>query len=50
MENVSGLFWQAAAVLYPLTDPVDYEPETSATIGAWPPLRARSRSSTCTTS
>ncbi len=34
MENVYGLFGQAAAVLYPLTDPVDYEPEMSATIGA----------------
>jgi N-acyl-D-aspartate/D-glutamate deacylase len=34
MENVYGLFGRAAAVLYPLTDPVDYEPEMSATIGA----------------
>ena len=34
MENVYGLFARSAALMYPLGDPVDYEPERSATIGA----------------
>jgi N-acyl-D-amino-acid deacylase len=34
MENVYGLFTRAAAVMYPLQDPVDYEPEVSQTLGA----------------
>ncbi len=34
MENVYGLFRKAAAVMYPLADPVDYEPDVSATLGA----------------
>ncbi len=34
MENVYGLFSRAAAVMYPLDDPVDYEPELDATLGA----------------
>lgn len=34
MQNVYGLFNMAAPVLFPLADPVDYEPEASTTIGA----------------
>jgi N-acyl-D-aspartate/D-glutamate deacylase len=34
MENVFGLFGRAAAVLYPLSDPVDYEPDLSDSFGA----------------
>jgi N-acyl-D-aspartate/D-glutamate deacylase len=34
MENVYGLFRRSAAVMYPLSDPVDYEPDRSQTIGA----------------
>ena len=34
MENVYGLFARSAGVMYPLSDPVDYEPERTATIGA----------------
>ncbi len=34
MENVFGLFTRAAPVMFPLNDPVDYEPGTEATIGA----------------
>lgn len=34
MENVFGLFARSAAVMYPLTDPVDYEPRRDTTIGA----------------
>jgi N-acyl-D-aspartate/D-glutamate deacylase len=34
MENVYGLFKQAAAVMYPLGNPVDYEPGLDQTIGA----------------
>jgi N-acyl-D-aspartate/D-glutamate deacylase len=34
MMNVYGLFQRAAAAVYPLTDPVDYEPEMSACLGA----------------
>jgi N-acyl-D-aspartate/D-glutamate deacylase len=34
MENVYGLFGRAAAVLYPLNDPVDYEPDLSDSFGA----------------
>ncbi len=34
MENVYGLFNMAAPVLFPLSDPVDYEPGSEATIGA----------------
>jgi N-acyl-D-amino-acid deacylase len=34
MMNVYGLFQRAAAALYPLTDPVDYEPEMSQCLGA----------------
>ena len=34
MENVYGLFGRSAAVLFPLNDPVDYEPTRDTTIGA----------------
>jgi N-acyl-D-amino-acid deacylase len=34
MENVYGMFRRSAGVMYPLSDPVDYEPERSQTIGA----------------
>ena len=34
MENVYGLFTNAAPVMYPLSNPVDYEPALSETIGA----------------
>lgn len=34
MENVHGQFARAAAVMYPLGDPVDYEPALDQTIGA----------------
>ena len=34
MENVYGLFNRSAAVMFPLNDPVDYEPDRSATLGA----------------
>ena len=34
MENVYGLFGRSAAVMFPLNDPVDYEPTKDATLGA----------------
>lgn len=34
MENVYNLFNYAAPVMFPLNDPVDYEPGTDATMGA----------------
>lgn len=34
MENVYKLFTDAAPVVFPLNDPVDYEPNQSATLGA----------------
>ena len=34
MENVFGLFTRAAPVMFPLTDPVDYEPGRDKTLGA----------------
>ena len=34
MENVYGLFTRAAAVMFPLSDPVDYEPTVDKTLGA----------------
>ncbi|MFK7918621.1 MAG: amidohydrolase family protein [Ilumatobacter sp.] len=34
MENVYGLFTRSAAVMYPLSNPVDLEPDVSATLGA----------------
>ncbi len=34
MENVYGLFTRAAALLYPLSNPVNYEPDASETLGA----------------
>ena len=34
MENVNGLFRRSAAVMYPLTDPVDYEPTMDRMLGA----------------
>jgi N-acyl-D-amino-acid deacylase len=34
MQNVYRLFQMAAAAVYPLADPVDYEPELSASLGA----------------
>ena len=34
MENVYGLFKRSAAVMFPLDDPVDYEPTRDATLGA----------------
>ncbi len=34
MENVYGLFGRSAAVVFPLNDPVDYEPTKDATLGA----------------
>ena len=34
MENVHGLFTRAAAVMYPLSDPVDLEPTVDDTLGA----------------
>jgi N-acyl-D-aspartate/D-glutamate deacylase len=34
MENVYGLFTRAAPVFYPLADPVDYEPDQAASLGA----------------
>ena len=34
MENVYGLFKMAAPVMYPLSNPVDYEPGIDETIGA----------------
>ena len=34
MENVSSLFSQAAPILFPLDDPVDYEPDMSECLGA----------------
>jgi N-acyl-D-aspartate/D-glutamate deacylase len=34
MENVYGLFTNAAPVMYPLSNPVDYEPALSDTLGA----------------
>jgi N-acyl-D-amino-acid deacylase len=34
MENVYGLFKRAAAVMYPLSNPVDYEPGLDDTLGA----------------
>ena len=33
MENVYGLFGRSAAVMFPLNDPVDYEPTKDATLG-----------------
>ncbi len=34
MENVYGLFTRSAAVMFPLNDPVDYEPGRDETLGA----------------
>jgi N-acyl-D-aspartate/D-glutamate deacylase len=34
MANVYGLFQRAAPVIYPLADPVDYEPQMSECLGA----------------
>ena len=34
MENVYGLFTRAAPVMYPLNNPVDYEPNQDQTLGA----------------
>lgn len=34
MENVYNLFTQAAPVMFPLSDPVDYEPDGDQTLGA----------------
>ena len=34
MENVYGLFTRAAPVMFPLSDPVDYEPDRDQTLGA----------------
>jgi len=34
MENVFGLFTRAAPVMFPLSDPVDYEPGVESTLGA----------------
>ena len=34
MANIFNLFLRAAPVVYPLADPVDYEPEMSACLGA----------------
>jgi N-acyl-D-aspartate/D-glutamate deacylase len=34
MANLYGLFQMAAPMMYPLADPVDYEPPLSATLGA----------------
>ncbi|MCU0261943.1 MAG: amidohydrolase family protein, partial [Ilumatobacteraceae bacterium] len=34
MANLYGLFQMAAPMMYPLSDPVDYEPPLSATLGA----------------
>ena len=34
MENVYGLFTRAAPVMFPLSNPVNYEPETDQTLGA----------------
>ena len=34
MENVYGLFTRAAPVMFPLSDPVDYEPGKEQTLGA----------------
>lgn len=34
MENVYGLFQRAAPVMYPLSSPVDYEPDIGDTLGA----------------
>ncbi len=34
MENVYSLFGRSAAVMFPLNDPVDYEPSKDATLGA----------------
>jgi N-acyl-D-amino-acid deacylase len=34
MENVAGLFRRSAAVMYPLSDPVDYEPGLDDMLGA----------------
>lgn len=34
MENVYGLFTRAAPVMFPLNNPVDYEPDTDQTLGA----------------
>jgi N-acyl-D-amino-acid deacylase len=34
MENVYGLFTRSAPVVYPLDDPVDYEPMSDTTLGA----------------
>jgi N-acyl-D-amino-acid deacylase len=34
MENVYGLFKRAAPVMYPLSNPVDYEPDATETLGA----------------
>ena len=34
MENVYGLFTRSAPVVFPLNDPVDYEPTKDATLGA----------------
>ncbi|MGH1491219.1 MAG: N-acyl-D-amino-acid deacylase family protein [Acidimicrobiales bacterium] len=34
MENVYGLFTRAAPVMFPLSDPVDYEPGVDQTLGA----------------
>ena len=34
MENVYGLFTRSAPVVFPLNDPVDYEPTRDATLGA----------------
>ncbi len=34
MANLYGLFQMAAAMIYPLGDPVDYEPELGETLGA----------------
>jgi N-acyl-D-amino-acid deacylase len=34
MENVYGLFNRSAAVMFPLSDPVDYEPTRDSTLGA----------------
>ena len=34
MENLYGLFGMAAPAMYPLADPVDYEPDVSECLGA----------------
>ena len=41
MENVYGLFGRSAAVMFPLNDPVDYEPTKDATLGAMARVEGR---------